>query len=228
MKNFTILFGCFLYISVLPFGPVQEVEASVSSTAILEVPTPVAPAKPTADHRKFELLKKEFKSGPEVTEACLSCHTEAVRQVHKTIHWTWECEKGLGKSKVVTISEFLHRPTGAGAPAAMRDTVGVKPTFATAAMNVMIVGVTATLIWTRKPALTASSVTIPRKLTKNSLPIVDTRLTRKKRSAVKRSNRLTLPWSLGTSEDRPEKTAAHAISTVAGAMGSSTAILIHR
>jgi hypothetical protein len=105
MKNFAILLGCFLFISVALFGPAQKVEASVSSTVSLEVPTPVAPAKTTADHRKFKVLKKEFKSGPEVTGACLSCHTEAVQQVHKTIHWTWKCDqgeqKGLGKSKVI-------------------------------------------------------------------------------------------------------------------------------
>lgn len=43
----------------------------------------------TADHSKFEILKQEFKSGPEVTKACISCHTEAALQFHKTIHWTW-------------------------------------------------------------------------------------------------------------------------------------------
>ena len=43
----------------------------------------------TADHSKFEVLKAEFNSGPEVTKACLSCHTEASAQLHKTIHWTW-------------------------------------------------------------------------------------------------------------------------------------------
>ena len=43
----------------------------------------------TADHSKFKILQQEFKSGPEVTEACLSCHTEAALQFHKTIHWTW-------------------------------------------------------------------------------------------------------------------------------------------
>ena len=43
----------------------------------------------TADHSKFEVLKAGFKSGPEVTKACLSCHTEASAQLHKTIHWTW-------------------------------------------------------------------------------------------------------------------------------------------
>lgn len=43
----------------------------------------------TADHSKFIILQQEFTSGPEVTEACLSCHTEAALQFHKTIHWTW-------------------------------------------------------------------------------------------------------------------------------------------
>ena len=56
----------------------------------------------TADHSKFEILQQEFKSGPEVTEVCLSCHTEAALQFHKTIHWTWmepdtEKETRLGK-----------------------------------------------------------------------------------------------------------------------------------
>jgi octaheme c-type cytochrome (tetrathionate reductase family) len=45
----------------------------------------------TADHSKFEALKKEFKAPEEVTEACLSCHNEAALQIHKTIHWTWKC-----------------------------------------------------------------------------------------------------------------------------------------
>ena len=43
----------------------------------------------TTDHSKHEMLKQDFKSGPEVTKACLSCHSEAASQFHKTIHWTW-------------------------------------------------------------------------------------------------------------------------------------------
>lgn len=44
----------------------------------------------TADHSRFKELQGPFTSGPEVTKACLSCHTEAGKQVIKTIHWTWE------------------------------------------------------------------------------------------------------------------------------------------
>ncbi|SIT70156.1 octaheme c-type cytochrome, tetrathionate reductase family [Ectothiorhodosinus mongolicus] len=47
----------------------------------------------TADHRKFQRLSREFASGPEVTEACIHCHTEAARQVHNSIHWTWEYDQ---------------------------------------------------------------------------------------------------------------------------------------
>lgn len=43
----------------------------------------------TADHAKHKALQQEFKSGPEVTQACLSCHSEAASQFHKTVHWTW-------------------------------------------------------------------------------------------------------------------------------------------
>ena len=31
----------------------------------------------TADHSKFKELQREFTSGPDVTKACLGCHTEA-------------------------------------------------------------------------------------------------------------------------------------------------------
>ena len=44
----------------------------------------------TADHSKFKQLQQPFASGPEVTRACLECHTEAALQFHKTIHWTWK------------------------------------------------------------------------------------------------------------------------------------------
>lgn len=36
--------------------------------------------KSTADHTKFKALQQEFNSGPEVTKACLSCHTQAAKQ----------------------------------------------------------------------------------------------------------------------------------------------------
>ena len=60
----------------------------------------------TADHTKFKQLQKTFNSGPEVTKACLECHTEAAGQIHRTKHWKWEylnpeTKQTLGKKTVV-------------------------------------------------------------------------------------------------------------------------------
>ena len=43
----------------------------------------------TIDHSKIDALNKDFKTGEEITQACISCHSEAATQFHKTIHWTW-------------------------------------------------------------------------------------------------------------------------------------------
>lgn len=60
----------------------------------------------TADHTQFEVLEGPFEDATEVTEACLSCHTEAAKQVQRSIHWTWRYEQpetgqALGKRNVV-------------------------------------------------------------------------------------------------------------------------------
>jgi len=69
-------------------------------------PTHAKLAKSTADHSKFEALNRTFASGPEVTKACLSCHTEASKQIHQTQHWKWEyvnpkTQQLLGKKHIV-------------------------------------------------------------------------------------------------------------------------------
>jgi octaheme c-type cytochrome (tetrathionate reductase family) len=66
----------------------------------------VSAEQSTADHSKFEELQQDFATGPEVTQACLSCHTEAAKQLHKTTHWTWAFENDLtgqtlGKKNVI-------------------------------------------------------------------------------------------------------------------------------
>ena len=60
----------------------------------------------TADHRLFDLLDGPFETGPQVTKACLTCHTEAAAQVHGSTHWTWtyqqpETGQTLGKRHVI-------------------------------------------------------------------------------------------------------------------------------
>lgn len=74
--------------------------------SFLVAPDPLAAATSTADHSQFEALDQKFETGPDVTKACLGCHTEAAKQIHKTTHWTWEYENPetgqlLGKKNVV-------------------------------------------------------------------------------------------------------------------------------
>ncbi len=77
-------------------GAVQEQERQVDDES-------------TADHTKFEILKQDFKNAVEVTKACLSCHTEAAKQVMATYHWTWErtdLPTGKKVGKKVVINNF--------------------------------------------------------------------------------------------------------------------------
>jgi octaheme c-type cytochrome (tetrathionate reductase family) len=62
----------------------------------------------TADHSQFEELKKEFNSPEDVVKECLGCHSEAAKQVRKTIHWTWVCPKAKDQTvgKVTVINNF--------------------------------------------------------------------------------------------------------------------------
>lgn len=68
----------------------------------------------TADHSKFKELQKAFKTGPEVTEACLVCHNEAAKQVQHTKHWTWESvdpKTGQKRGKKNIINNYCTNPT---------------------------------------------------------------------------------------------------------------------
>src|SRR6266487_6496445 len=55
------------------------------------------PAAPVPIHSRFKILQQDFQSGPEVTKACLSCHKEASKQLHKTQHWKWEYVNDAGQ-----------------------------------------------------------------------------------------------------------------------------------
>jgi octaheme c-type cytochrome (tetrathionate reductase family) len=73
---------------------------------VVEQPTQRADADSTADHAKFAQLQGPFTSGPDVTRACLECHTEAGHQFMRNIHWTWHYDnpktgQTLGKKHLV-------------------------------------------------------------------------------------------------------------------------------
>jgi len=75
-----------------------------------ESPT-TQPAASTADHTRFPLLQTDFQSGPEVTAACLTCHTEAARQIMRTSHWTWICPRArqqLADEQHIAVGKAEH------------------------------------------------------------------------------------------------------------------------
>ena len=57
--------------------------AALLAAALLLLP---GAARPT-DHS--ELVKGPFKTGPDVTKACLQCHEQQAKDFMKTVHWTW-------------------------------------------------------------------------------------------------------------------------------------------
>lgn len=60
---------------------------------------------PTTNHSKLEPLQKEFQTPQEVTAACLSCHTEAHKQVMQSNHWNWEREEYIRGRGIVRIGK---------------------------------------------------------------------------------------------------------------------------
>ncbi|MCK6585644.1 MAG: hypothetical protein L6Q49_21285, partial [Anaerolineales bacterium] len=54
-------------------------------------PAAYLPTKPVhVDHS--DIVKGDFKTGQDVTRACLECHEDAAKQVMATTHWTWESQ----------------------------------------------------------------------------------------------------------------------------------------
>ena len=88
--------------------------ASPNATALSggdgdRVLAPSAAPWTTVDHGDHEALQQDFDSGPEVTEACLSCHNRAASQIQETIHWTWLCPadpQGVMGKRGLTLNNF--------------------------------------------------------------------------------------------------------------------------
>ena len=94
-KNFLLKHTpiCLLMFSlvVLPglLSAAQEISDQAPGRTMAQQATKTRKIWKTTDHTKHEILQKNFTSGAEITQACLSCHSEAEKQFHKTIHWTW-------------------------------------------------------------------------------------------------------------------------------------------
>lgn len=91
-----------LVLSTAAFAPAQEAEQA-PGRVMAQQATKNQSGWTTTDHSKHAALQKTFKSGEEITQACISCHSEAAEQFKQTIHWNWigytdENGKKLGKA----------------------------------------------------------------------------------------------------------------------------------
>lgn len=59
----------------------------------------------SVQHTKFDILKKKFSSPRQVTEACISCHTERHKEVMKSNHWNWEREEYIEGRGIVYLGK---------------------------------------------------------------------------------------------------------------------------
>lgn len=101
LKNRALISGMlctFLFLSCS--NSYSNVESKVENVGTVKATTS------TADHSKFKILQDKFATGPDVTKACLSCHTEASKQLHKTKHWNWtftnpDTGQEVGKKSII-------------------------------------------------------------------------------------------------------------------------------
>jgi octaheme c-type cytochrome (tetrathionate reductase family) len=89
-----------------PQGKLAALQFALLAPGVGEPADKPTKAKAGPDHSKFAALQEKFASGPEVTRACLTCHSDAAKQIHKTQHWKWEyvnpiTGQVLGKRNVV-------------------------------------------------------------------------------------------------------------------------------
>jgi len=77
-----LFFALMIFAQVTKIEQNKEIVSKVKLRAKIEMTS-------TADHSKFEVLQQDFKQPEDVTKACLTCHTEAAKEIMKTSHWTW-------------------------------------------------------------------------------------------------------------------------------------------
>jgi octaheme c-type cytochrome (tetrathionate reductase family) len=121
-RSFSILVIATGMFSAVAIGAVDPSAAPAPGVAAASAPVAAAVGAPardkkqhisTTDHSKLKELQRSFASGPEVTKACIGCHTEAAKQVQHTKHWTWDVvnaktNQRLGKHNI--INNFCTTP----------------------------------------------------------------------------------------------------------------------
>jgi len=87
--KYMVIWACWLMLMPSIASAAGSKEKQAPGRAMAQQATKSKKLWRTTDHSKHEILQKDFKSGDELTRACISCHSEAEKQFHKTIHWTW-------------------------------------------------------------------------------------------------------------------------------------------
>jgi len=82
------------YQNIKKQGNLEELRETYAQVA----PQPV-------DHGKFEILQQKFDNPHQVTEACLSCHTERGKELLESTHFKWEREAFIPGKGVVYIGK---------------------------------------------------------------------------------------------------------------------------
>ena len=114
-KNATWLIGLAVTMAVIliPVLLLRPPATEALDSPAAKVPTRV----PETDHA--HLMKGPYASGPEVTQACLTCHPDSAAQVMDTTHWTWESEPEMALARRAgdhrqeePDQQLLHRRAG--------------------------------------------------------------------------------------------------------------------
>jgi octaheme c-type cytochrome (tetrathionate reductase family) len=89
LLKYIVVIACWLLLIASIASAARSKEEQAPGRSMAQQATKSKKLWITTDHSKHEILQKDFKSGAELTQACLFCHSEAEKQFHKTIHWTW-------------------------------------------------------------------------------------------------------------------------------------------
>ncbi|NNF98400.1 MAG: tetrathionate reductase family octaheme c-type cytochrome [Desulfobacteraceae bacterium] len=88
-----------LVIGILPVHADENEAPAAPGRTMARQAIKGAEAWSTVDHAKLQALNKNFATGAEITDACLSCHSEADAQFRESIHWTWLANGDREKGK---------------------------------------------------------------------------------------------------------------------------------
>ena len=61
--------------------------------------------KKVADHSKYKELQQDFERPQDVTNACLSCHTERHHEIMANNHWTWDRQEEIYGKGVMSVGK---------------------------------------------------------------------------------------------------------------------------